>query len=196
MSQKRLLQNIRNHHFTQTWPCLLHSLVSTTTTTQILVANYFVNVFLKCIFPDIDHYRPNVNWSRLLPLLLHWLHPSLVGWGMGWSKPEKMHFSDFEGTMVKAANDDRRVNTIKSPQSNPDISNGQIHQFWGEDFEANIFGPLLQHLNLIGSSTNPERPGLLDKYLPWVIFFIWNIFSPANQIYKRNHACKYFFEMN
>ena len=62
----------------------------------------------------------------LLQLMLNWL----VGWLDG-CRPRKCTFHEFEirNKMVKAtAADDKSsgVNTIKSPQSNPDLSNGQL----------------------------------------------------------------------
>ena len=57
-------------------------------------------------------------------------YPSLVGWWVGgWMPTPRKCTFQISYKMVKAADDDPRVSTIKSPQSNPDISNGQIHQF-------------------------------------------------------------------
>ena len=138
----------------------------------------------------IVHYRPNVQWSRAC---CH-SNSRLVGCWM--PTPRKCTFQ-ISNKIVKAADGDPRVNTIKSPQSNPDISNGQIHHFWGDDFEANIFGELLQHLNLTRSSTLSNWASQSFRHARissiWVIFFI---FSSWDNCKYYSSLLEHFFEIN
>ena len=89
---------------------------------------------------------------------------SLFGWLVDLFKTaKKMHFSKFWDSQQngKSNSADPRVNTIKSPQSNPDISNGQLkthllRRFWGE-----YFWTALAASKFDGVIT-PECPEFLD----------------------------------
>ena len=152
---------------------------------------YFLGcIAYKCFFPAASNTKMRCFQKSIIivqmfidhklvaahaPMTFDWLVGLLVA-----NPPRKCTFQ-ISYKMVKAADDDPRVSTIKSPQSNPDISNGQIHQFWGDDFAANIF------CSALGTSKfdrviNSRRPGVLDMLVSPV--------SSPGDIFDLAYTCK------
>ena len=137
-----------------------------------------------------------------IDLLLVAAHAQLIGSLIGWlvgCPPRKCTFHEFEirNKMVKAtAADDNSpgVNTIKSPQSNPDLSNGQlkIHLLRREnDFGANIFGALLRHLYFLGS--RPQLRILSEAYFSFDYHATINLLG--FWMLPFNESCTHFLKM-
>ena len=134
----------------------------------LFVIIFLIFIFVNLYFSIVSSYifiQVKMCIDRLpVAIDAQLIASSLFGWLVDLFKTaKKMHFSKFWDSQQngKSNSADPRVNTIKSPQSNPDISNGQLkthllRRFWGE-----YFWTALAASKFDGVIT-PECPEFLD----------------------------------